>query len=98
MLSPSLRPRFDPLCSLTRYVLGPTDDDDQLAVGEVTQSGERSLSGVRLQGVRHGEQLLRLRHEKVGHDDVGGACVTKCTDRQRVTVMHRYKRGFIVVR
>lgn len=39
----------------TRNVFGPADDDDQLAVGEVTQGGERALGRVWLQRVRHGK-------------------------------------------
>lgn len=41
--------------SPTGNVFGPADDDDQLAVGEVTQGGECALGRVRLQGVRHGK-------------------------------------------
>lgn len=58
--------------SLTGNVLGPADDDHQLAICQVTKGGERALGRVRLQRVRHGEQLLRLRHQEVGHDDGGG--------------------------
>lgn len=58
--------------SLTRDVFGPADDDHQLAICQVTKGGERALGRVRLQRIRHGEQLLRLCHQEVGHDDVGG--------------------------
>lgn len=60
------------LRSLTRDVFGPADDDHQLAICKVTKGGERALGRVWLQRVGHGEQLLWLCHQEVGHDDVGG--------------------------
>lgn len=68
---------------LTGDVFGPADDDDQFAVGEVTEGGECALSRIRLQGVRHGKQFLWLCHQEVGHNDVGGAWVTHTNRKQR---------------
>lgn len=62
---------------LTRNVFGPADDHNQLAVSEVTQSGESPLGRVGLQRVRHGKQLFWLCHQEMGHDEIGGACITK---------------------
>lgn len=61
-----------PLHSLTGDVFGPADDDHQLTICKVAQGGERALGRVWLQRVGHGEQLLRLCHQEVGHDNVGG--------------------------
>ena len=58
-------------------MLGPADDDHQLAVRQVTQRGESLDVALGHGGVRHGVDLLRLRHQQVGHDlghcGVGGA-------------------------
>ena len=49
-------------------VLGPADVDHQLAVGQVAQRGEGLDVAVRDRGIRHGVDLLGLRHQQVRHD------------------------------
>lgn len=46
-------------------MFGPADNDDELSVSEVAQSGEGALSRVGLQWIRHGEQLLGLGYQQM---------------------------------
>ena len=48
-------------------VFGPADDDHQLAVSQVAQRGQSLDVALRHGGVRHGIDLLWLRHQQVRH-------------------------------
>lgn len=48
-------------------VLGPADDDHQLTVSQVAQRGQSLDVALRHGGVRHGIDLLWLRHQQVRH-------------------------------
>ena len=45
----------------------PADDDHQLAVSQVAQRGQSLDVALRHGRVRHGIDLLRLRHQQVRH-------------------------------
>lgn len=49
-------------------MLGPADDDDQLAVGEITQRGQCLDVTLGHGGIWHGIDLLWLCYQQVGHD------------------------------
>lgn len=49
-------------------MLGPADDDDQLAIGEITECGQCLDVTLRHGGIWHGIDLLWLCYQEVGHD------------------------------
>lgn len=49
-------------------MLGPANVDDQFPVGQVTERGQGFDVAVGHGGVRHGVDLLRLRHQQVRHN------------------------------
>lgn len=55
---------------LTWDVLGPADDDHELPVGQVTESGQGLDVALGHARGRHGIQLVGLRHQQVG-DNLG---------------------------
>ena len=55
---------------LTWDVLGPADDDHELSVCQVTESGQGLDVTLRHAGGRHGVQLVRFSHQQVG-DNLG---------------------------
>lgn len=49
-------------------MFSPANDDHQLAVSQVAQSGQSLDVSVGHCGVRHGVDLLRLHHQQMRHD------------------------------
>lgn len=49
-------------------MLGPANVDHQFPVGQVTERGQGFDVAVGHGGVRHGVDLLRLRHQQVRHN------------------------------
>ena len=53
---------------LTWDVLGPANDDHELPVCQVTESGQSLDVALRHAGGRHGIQFVWLSHQQVGDD------------------------------
>lgn len=71
---------------LTWDVLGPANDDHELPVCEVTESGQGLDVTLRHARGRHGVQLVRLRHQQV-RDNLG-----HCNDqRGKISAWERQK-------
>lgn len=72
---------------LTWDVLGPADDDHELSVRQVTESGQGLDVALRHARGRHGVELVRLGHQQIG-DDLG-----HCKDQRRKVNAWETRKG-----